>query len=111
MSAFNFVSHESYPEDEYTKEAVVLCIEKQHRVTYVRKQMKNGGMFWDVISVAVKQNGEKKYLKAYSQDSNFLAEDIKHYLENRSWEQKPYALPQVVRSGGIVAQKDDEVPF
>lgn len=104
MSAFNFVSHESYPEDEYTKEAVVLCIGDKHRITYVRKQMKTGGMFWDVISVAVKQNGEKKYLKSYSQDSNFLAEDIKHYLENRSWEKS-------VQSGGTVAQKDDEVPF
>ena len=49
---FEFVSHESFTEDEYTKEAVVLCIEKKHRVTYVRKKMQNGGMFWDVISTA-----------------------------------------------------------
>ena len=104
MSGFSFVSHESYPEDEYTKESVVLCIDQKHRVTYVRKQMKTGGMFWDTISVAVKQNGEKKYLKAYSQDSNFLAEDIKHFLDSRSWEKSGHA-------GGTVEQKDDELPF
>jgi hypothetical protein len=100
MSAFDFISHESFPEDEYTKEAVVLCIEKKHRVTYVRKKMQTGAMFWDVISASVKQQGEKKYLKSYSQDSNFLQEDIKHFLESRSWEK-----------GGRVAYQSDEVPF
>ncbi len=115
MSAFNFVSHESYPEDEYTKESVVLCVgdKDKHRITYVRKQMKTGGMFWDVISVAVKKNGEKKYLKSYSQDSNFLAEDIKNYLENRGWEKSAIQSYHVATGmpGGTVAQKDDEVPF
>jgi hypothetical protein len=102
MSAFEFVSYESFPEDEYTKEAVVLCIEKRHRVTYVRKKMQNGSAFWDVISTAVKQHGDKKYLKSYSQDSNFLHEDIKTFLENRAWEKQ---------GGGCVAQKIDEMPF
>ena len=86
MSAFEFVSHERYPDDQFITEAVVLCIEQKHRVTYIRKKMQSGGMFWDVISAAVRQNGEKKYLKSYSQDSNFLAEDIKHFLDNRAWE-------------------------
>jgi hypothetical protein len=103
MTAFDFVSHEAYPKDEYTKEAVILCIEKKHRVTYVRKKMQNGGMFWDVISASVKQaNGEKKYLKSYSQDSTFLHEDIKHFLENRGWEKG---------KGGQAAQKDEQLPF
>ena len=97
---FEFVSHEAFPEDEYTKEAVVLCIEKKHRVTYVRKKMQNGGMFWDVISAAVRQNGEKKYLKAYATDSNFLQEDIKRFLEERAWER----IQQF-------EAKSDEVPF
>jgi hypothetical protein len=107
MSTFEFVSHENYPEDEYTKEAVVLCIEKKHRVTYVRKKMTNGGMFWDVISAAVKHHGEKKYLKSYSQDSNFLYEDIKSYLENRSWEKGGQA-------GSIQnskSEKFEDIPF
>jgi hypothetical protein len=104
MSAFDFVSHESYPEDEYTKEAVTLCFDKKFRVTYVRKKMQNGGMFWDVISAAVKLNGEKKYLKSFSQDSNFLHEDIKHFLDSRGWE--------TGNRGGSVAEKnDDQVPF
>jgi hypothetical protein len=102
MSAFDFVSHESYPDDEYTKEAVVLCIDKKHRVTYVRKKMSSGGMYWDVISAGVKHKGEKKYLKAYSQDSNFLHDDIKHFLESRAWESG---------KGGQVADVSDQVPF
>jgi hypothetical protein len=100
MSAFDFISHESFPEDPYIAEAVVFCIDGKHRVTYVRKKMQNGGMFWDVISASVKQFGEKKFLKSYSQDSNFLAEDIKHFLQSRSWEKK-----------GYVQQKNDQLPF
>lgn len=99
MTTFEFVSHEYFPEDQYTGEAVVLCLDGKHRVTYIRKKMQNGGMFWDVITAAVKVHGEKKYLKAYSQDSNFLAEDIKHFLESRSWEKR--AEPA----------KKDEFPF
>lgn len=113
MSGFRFISHDSYPEDQYTIESVVLCIDEKHRVTYVRKKMQNGGMFWDVISAAVRQNGEKKYLKSYATDSNFLAEDIKHFLDNRGWEvgTNNTAFGPDVKKGGAVAQTNKEVPF
>ena len=86
MSDFTFICHEAYPEDAYIEESVVLCISQRHRVTYVRKKMKNGGKFWDVISAAVKKDGVNKYLKSYAQDSNFLRDDIMKFLESRSWE-------------------------
>lgn len=86
MNGFDFISHEAYPEDQYTLESVVLAIEGKHRVTYIRKKTSNGGMFWDVISAGVTSRGKKVYLKAYAQDSNFLREDIMRFLENRSWE-------------------------
>lgn len=101
MSAFEFISHESFPEDQYISEAVTFCLDDKHRVVYIRKKMQNGGRFWDVINASVKKNGEKKYLKAYSQDSNFLREDIMKFLEKRSWEKK----------GTSFAQKDDQLPF
>ena len=102
MNVFTYVqgSHEYFPEDQYTKEALTLCFDGKFRVVYVRKILKNGGMFWDVCSMAVTQKGEKKYLKAFSQDSKFLEEDIKAYLESREWEK-----------GGSVAQKSDQLPF
>jgi hypothetical protein len=102
MSSFEYVdgSYERYPEDQYTAESLILCFDGKYRVTYVRKKMQNGGMFWDVCSASVKQNGAKKYLKGFSQDSNFLAEDIKHFLDNRGWQK-----------GGSVAQKSDQLPF
>lgn len=102
MSAFDFISHESYPQDQYIAESVVLCFEKKYRVTYVRKKMQNGGMFWAEISASVTKNGEKKYLKSFSQDSNFLADDIKAFLENREWEHK---------GGHIAQEKSDNLPF
>lgn len=100
MNVFDFVSHEAYPEDQYIAESVTLCFEKKYRVTYIRKKMQNGGMFWGEISASVTKHGEKKYLKSFSQDSNFLAEDIKAFLDSRSWEK-----------GGSFAQKDEQLPF
>ena len=102
MSTFEFISHESYPEDQYIAEAVVICLEGKHRITYLRKKMQTGGMFWDVISASVKQFGEKKFLKGYSNDSNFLREDIMHFLNNRTWEKG--ATPSV-------SQNSEQVPF
>jgi hypothetical protein len=112
MSGFEFVNHESFPEDEYTKEAVTLCFDGKYRVTYVRKKMQNGGLFWSEISVAVKVHGEKKYLKAFSQDSNFLQDDIRTFLDGRSWE-KSRSAQAAAPAGGYVAQKqsDDGLPF
>jgi len=101
VSTFDFVNHEAFPEDQYIAEAVSLCFDKKYRVTYVRKKMKNGGMFWSEISAAVTKNGEKKYLKSFAQDSNFLEDDIKAFLEGREWQRK----------GGQVASKNDEAPF
>lgn len=88
MSTFEYVngSNEKYPYDQFTAESIALCFDGKYRVVYVRKKMKNGGMFWDVVTTAVTQNGGKKYLKGFAQDSNFLAEDIKSFLEGRSWE-------------------------
>lgn len=104
MASFDFVNHESFPEDKYIAEAVTVCIEGKHRVTYVRKKMQNGGMFWDVISASVQQHGEKKYLKSYSQDSNFLREDIMNFLDERNWEK--WGTKEAA-----FAQKDEQVPF
>lgn len=86
MNGFEFISHEDYPEDQYIAESVLFAIDGKHRVNYVRKKMQNGGLFWDVVSTGVKYRGEKKYLKGYSQDSNFLREDIMRFLEQRDWE-------------------------
>jgi hypothetical protein len=101
MNIFEYVkgSHESYPEDQFIMESVVLCFEGKYRICYARKKMQNGGMFWDVLSASVKYHGDKKYLKSFSQDSNFLTEDIKHFLDSRGWE------------GGENVQKADQMPF
>lgn len=95
---FEFISHEKY-DDLYIAESVVFCIDGKHRVTYIRKKMKNGALFWDVISAGVKVYGEMKYLKSYAQDSKFLDEDLKQYLNSRSWE-------KVTRP-----KNEDEFPF
>ena len=107
MSAFDFVSHEKFLEDPYIAEAVTLCFDGKYRVTYIRKKMQNGGMFWSEINASVKQHGDKKYLKSFTLDSNFLNEDVKTFLDNRSWEKS-------VHRGGYIAEKskeNEEIPF
>lgn len=97
MANFKYVSHEKFPEDQYTKELVYLLLDDKYRVAYVRKQAKNGGLFWDVASIGATKDGSKAYFEAFMQDSTFLEKDIKRFLDERSWE------------GG--KSKDDEIPF
>ena len=102
MSNIKFVSHESFPQDQYTKELVYLALEDKYRVAYVRKQAKNGGMFWGVPSVGVTKQGGKVYFDAFMQDSSFLEKDIKDFLENRSWEKKSTCVKPMI---------NDDLPF
>lgn len=89
MSGFKFVSYEKFPDDPYIKELVYLSFEdNKYRVAYVRKQAKNGGMFWGQISASILKNGEKRYYESFMQDSSFLDKDIKDFLDKRKWESK-----------------------
>jgi hypothetical protein len=83
-----FISHEYFPDDQYTKELCYLQIEPQMRFAYVRKSTKNGGLMWSPISAMVTINGERKYRDSIKFDSSFLREDIIEFLEARSWENK-----------------------
>lgn len=116
MSKIEFISHDSFPEDEYTKELVYLCLEGKYRVAYVRKKANTGGLFWSVASLGVKRNGQKEYFPAFLQDSNFLERDIKDFLDKRKWEQsasihagsgikleRPHSMDEVAQ--------DEQLPF
>lgn len=81
-----FVSHESFPEDMYIKEIVYICIDGRLRLAYIRKQTSAGALFWSPMTVGVTKDGRKEYFEAFSHDSSFLQQDIKAFLEARSWE-------------------------
>jgi hypothetical protein len=92
MSSFEFVSCDVFPEDEYIKEIVYICLESKYRVAYVRKKAQNGGLFWSAANLGVKRNGTKEYFPAFMQDSVFLEKDIKDFLEKRKWENRPVSI-------------------
>lgn len=110
MSKIEFVSSEKFPEDEYTKEIVYLCLEGKFRVAYVRKSAKNGGMFWSVASIGATKNGKKEFYEAFIQDSNFVEKDIKNFLDSRAWESKSIQQAYQPRSMDEVAEGGD-LPF
>lgn len=88
MSSFEFVSHSQFPDDEFIKELVYICLDGKYRVAYVRKQSKSGGLFWTTPMISVTRSGSKDYLPVFLQDSSFLERDIREFLESRAWEQK-----------------------
>lgn len=96
MSSFTFVSHEKFPDDLYIKEVVYLCFDNKYRIAYARKPTKNGGAFWGPISAGVTKDGSKKYIESFSQDSNFVDQDVKAFLDNRSWEEPKRNLSQTM---------------
>lgn len=114
MKNIEFISHEEFPEDEYTKEIVYLCLEGKYRIAYVRKKASNGGLFWAVPSASATKGGKKEYFPGFMQDSNFLEKDIKTFLEARSWEQRSAFVAKTEayqpRSMSEVAIQD-EMPF
>lgn len=103
-----FVSSETFPEDEYTKEIVYLCLEDKYRVAYVRKQTKNGALFWAVATASATKNGKKEYFPGFLQDSNFLERDIKDFLESRSWEKEKTVFASNPKS---MSDMVDDTPF
>lgn len=112
MSKIEFISHDAFPEDEYTKEIVYLCLEGKYRIAYIRKASKNGGLFWSVASVGATRNGQKEFFPAFLQDSNFLEKDIKTFLDNRTWENRSAFATSNPKTQFIdeVAQ-NDQIPF
>lgn len=83
---FEFISSEKFPEDNFIKEIVYLCIDGKIRVGYVKKNSIKGDQFWSPISVGVIKDGTKKYYESFLFDSNFLNDDIKDFLYKRKWE-------------------------
>jgi len=95
MSKFEFVSHDAFPADKYTRELVYLEIKVPVRIAYVRKEATKGGLFWSVASVGAERDGKKEFFPAAIQDSNFLEKEIKKFLDDRVWErglQNPIAM-------------------
>lgn len=89
-----YISHEYFPDDQYTKEICYMQIDPKFRFAYVRKMKKDGGLFWAPVSSSVTINGEKKFRTAIEWDSNFMAKDIIAFLEARSWEKnRPSSAP------------------
>jgi hypothetical protein len=104
-----YISHQDFPEDQYTKELCYLQLTlggEKIRIGYVRKMMKNGCLFWSPMSTGLAKNGSKKYYDAVIYDSNFLIKDIMAFLEARSWENAgcrdaqitQYASPETVQN-------------
>ena len=86
-----FISNERFDKDPYVKEAVYLDVEGdgKYRTLYLKKQARNGGVFWSTASVGVtKDDGTKKWLDGFMTDSSFMKDDIKDFLDNRKWETK-----------------------
>lgn len=107
MTNIKFISHESFPEDQYTKELVYLCLDDKYRVAYVRKQAKTGGMFWSVPSISAVKDGNKTFFQTFIQDSNFLEKDIKDFLDKRKWER----VLTVTQDQAMPIGLSEDIPF
>ncbi len=97
MNKFEFVqdSHQSFPEDQYSKEVAFFDLNVPVRVAYVRKVNPKGGMFWAPASVGFTKDGAKVYFPAAAQDSKFIEADILNFLNNRKWEKGVQMQTQV----------------
>lgn len=79
-----YVSHEEYPEDAFTKEIVCLNVNGV-RYNYICKRTKVGGEFWDKMSASVVKDGVKKYVDSHLFQDAFLNDDCITFCKARSW--------------------------
>ena len=109
MSKFEFISHQEFPQDEYYKEIVYLCLDGKYRIAYVRKKSQHGGLFWSPVCIGITNQGKREYFPAFIQDSNFLEKDIKEFLEKRVWESKSFSTSKPQFTQNLFSQ--NETPF
>lgn len=69
MNNFEFISYKIFPEDQYIEAMARVRVDRKHVYHFVKKKLKDGGIFWTRASHAVVENGEKKYFKDYMSDS------------------------------------------
>lgn len=79
-----YVSHEEYPDDAFTKEIVCLNV-NGIRYNYICRRTKDGGAFWGKMSSCVAINGEKKYVESHLFQDAFLNDDCITFCKARSW--------------------------
>lgn len=75
------LDHYACPEDQYIKEVAIIQLDGKYNITYLRKNKKDGGLFWGPLSAGVTLNGQKKYLDGIEYDSNFQRKEILQMLE------------------------------
>lgn len=66
MSSFKyeFLTYESFPDDQYVKEIVTVMINDAVILPYQHVQMKDGGSFWTFPGSQAQKNGVKKRINA-----------------------------------------------
>ncbi len=110
MNKITFVSHQEFPNDDFIKELVYLCIDDKYHLAFVRKKTKTGAMFWNIPTLGVNVEGQKKYFPIFAYDSSFLAKEIKDFLEQRKWENKQSFQCQTNQSNSPQIEQGD-LPF
>jgi len=125
MSQYEFISYKPYP-DPYTK--VIITVRenvfdehgkpKPRLWNFGRKEMKNGGVFWGVISQGVdKGDGAKEYVKGCEPElkgdamqlQDFVEQCAKTYGSPTASVHKSSDVPFIQRSNEVAA--NDELPF
>ncbi len=75
------IDHYACPDDQYIKEVAIIQLDGKYNIPYLRKNKKDGGLFWGPLSAGVTLNGAKKYLDGIEYDSNFQKKEILQMLE------------------------------
>lgn len=84
MSNLELISYKEYPSDQYTKAIATIRIDDKHVVSYAKKMTKNGNEFWAPATHSVTENGEKKYVEGYLNDSRSVDREIMDFVRSSS---------------------------
>lgn len=85
---YEFLSYESFPNDQYIKEVVEVCLGGGVILPYQHIKMKDGGTFWSFCGCsATKSDGTKKRINADFESKSFkrrFDNDLESFIKSKS---------------------------
>src|SRR5881394_4268016 len=79
--SIELIKFEEFPNDPYTKAVAEILLDGKYNVCFAKKQMKDGGTFWDSPSIGVTNSSNtKEFFKGFSMDSKKEDQKFKDFI-------------------------------
>ncbi len=106
---FELISYTEYPDDQWTKAIVEVCIDGKYNIAYGKKVKKDGAVMWKPASHNVTKDGVKEYIDGFKLDSNKLDTQLDDFIR-QSAKTAQYNTVKASQNPSISVSEDSMPP-